>query len=237
MNISTDINRQVRLAGILYLAIILLGLWGELAVRGTLVVAGDAAATAERIAASPLLWRSGLVGDVLMQVLDVPVIVVFYLLLRPVNEGLALTATLLNLVQTAVLVAERGQLLTPLLISGDAGAVQAFSVAQQQAFSQLAIRLHAHGFGIGLIFFGFACLIRAFLIYRSGLMPGPIALLLGGAGFCYLVNSFALLLAPDIAAVLFPAVLLPALVGEASLCCWMMFRGIDLRRWRELRPL
>ena len=62
MNISTDINRQVRLAGILYLAIILLGLWGELAVRGTLVVAGDAAATAERIAASPLLWRSGLVA-------------------------------------------------------------------------------------------------------------------------------------------------------------------------------
>jgi len=35
----------------------------------------------------------------------------------------------------------------------------------QQAFSQLAIRLHAHGFGIGLIFFGFACLIRALTIY------------------------------------------------------------------------
>ena len=237
MNIPTDINRQVRVAGLLYLAIILLGLWGELAVRGTLVVAGDAAATAERIAASPLLWRSGLVGDLLMQVLDVPVIVVFYLLLRPVDEGLALTATLLNLVQTAVLVAERGQLLTPLLILGDAGAVQAFSVAQQQAFSQLAIRLHAHGFGIGLIFFGFACLIRAWLIYRSGLMPWPIALLLGGAGFCYLVNSFALLLAPDLAAALFPAVLLPAFVGEASLCCWMMFRGIDLERWRQMRRL
>jgi len=178
-----------------------------------------------------------LVGDLLMQVLDVPVIVVFYLLLRPVSESLALTATLLNLVQTAVLVAERGQLLTPLLISGDVSAVQAFSVAQQQAFSQLAIRLHAHGFGIGLIFFGFACLIRAWLIYRSGLMPWPIALLLGGAGFCYLVNSFALLLAPDLAAALFPAVLLPAFVGEASLCVWMMFRGIDLERWRQLRPL
>ena len=74
-------------------------------------------------------------------------------------------------------------------------------------------------------------------IYRSGLMPRPIALLLGGAGFCYLVNSFALLLAPDLAAALFPTVLLPAFVGEASLCCWMMFRGIDLERWRQMRRL
>ena len=38
MNTTMDINRQVRLAGLLYLAIILLGLWGEVAVRGTLVV-------------------------------------------------------------------------------------------------------------------------------------------------------------------------------------------------------
>ena len=191
----------------------------------------------ERIAASPLLWRSGLVGDLLMQVFDVPVIVVFYLLLRPVSEGLALTATLLNLVQTAVLVADRGQLLTPLLIPGDAGAVQAFSAAQQQALSQLSIRLHAHGFGIGLIYFGFASLIRAVLIYRSGLLPRALALLLGAAGLSYLVNSFVLLLAPDLAAALFPAVLLPALAGEVTLCGWMMFRGVNLGRWHQLEPL
>lgn len=236
MNTPLDIDRQVRLAGLAYLAIILLGLWGELAVRGTLVVPGDAAATAARIAASPLLWRSGLAGDLLMQVLDVPVIVVFYLLLRPVNEGLALTATLLNLVQTAVLVADRGQLLTPLLVLGDAGTVQAFSAAQLQELSRLAIRLHGHGFGIALIYFGFACLVRAVLIWRSGLLPRALGLLLGAAGLGYLINSFALLLAPAVAELLFPAVLLPALVGEVALCGWMLLRGIDQARWRQLNP-
>ena len=50
-------------------------------------------------------------------------------------------------------------------------------------------------------------------------MARAIALQLGGVGFCYLANSFALLLAPDLVAALFPAVLLPVLVGEASLCC------------------
>ena len=48
---------MARLAGVLYLAIILLGLTSELALRGALLVPGDAAATAERILAAPGLLR------------------------------------------------------------------------------------------------------------------------------------------------------------------------------------
>lgn len=51
-------QRDARLAGMLYLAIIVLGLFGELQVRGSLVVTGDAAATLAAIAASPGLWRA-----------------------------------------------------------------------------------------------------------------------------------------------------------------------------------
>ena len=98
-------QRYARIAGIFYLAIILLGMFGELYVRGTLVVSGDAAATSAAISASPLLWRAGIAGDLLMHVFDVPVTVVLYYLLRPVSRSLALLATLVNLVQTAVLVA------------------------------------------------------------------------------------------------------------------------------------
>ena len=100
---------------------------------------------AERIAASPLRWRGSLVGDLLMRVLDVPVIVVFYVLLRPVSEGLARTATLLNLVQTAVLVADRGQLLTPLLILGRRGHRARFLGRAAAATSRCAWRRRARG--------------------------------------------------------------------------------------------
>jgi flagellar biosynthesis protein FliR len=77
----------------MYLAIIGLGLFGEAAVRGSLVVAGDAAATASNIIASQSLWRTGIATDLLMHVLDVPLIVFFYLLLKPVSYPLALLAT------------------------------------------------------------------------------------------------------------------------------------------------
>ena len=91
-------QHYARFAGFIYLAIIVLGIFGELFVRGTLIVSGNVVATANAISASLLLWRAGIVGDLLMQALDVPMMVIFYLLLRPVSEGLALFAACMNLV-------------------------------------------------------------------------------------------------------------------------------------------
>lgn len=86
----------VRLGGLFYLAIIALGLFGELMVRGSLVVPADATVTAQNITAAPTLWGLGIVGDLTMQLLDIPVIVLFYLLFKRVNAGLNLAATFLT---------------------------------------------------------------------------------------------------------------------------------------------
>src|SRR4030095_5432341 len=53
------------------------------------------------------------------------------------------------------------------------------------------------------------------------------------AGVCYLVNSFALLIAPSLARALFPAILLPPFIGESALCLWLLFKGVDVPRWTE----
>lgn len=213
--------RELRLAGACYLAIIALGLSSEVAVRGSLVVAGDAAATARNIVAQPQLWRLGLGADLLMQLLDVPIIVLLWRLLRPIDEPLALTATLLNLVQTAVLVANRVQLLAAL----DALAMPAMSAAflpgQREGLALLATKLHAQGFGIGLVFFGAACLLRGALIAHSGVAPRLLGWGLVAAGGCYLLNSFAQLLAPAFAQHLYTEVLAPVLVGELAFAAWI----------------
>jgi hypothetical protein len=219
----------VRLAGVFYLAIIGLGLFGELVVRGSLVVAGDAAATAQHIAAAPSLWSLGIVSDLMMQVLDIPIIVVFYLLFKRVSAGLNLAATFFNLIQTAVLVANKLSLLIPLLLLSGAAYFNAFSSEQLAAWSYLAVRLHNYGFAVGLIFFGIACVIRSYLIIQSQLFPKFIGLMLGVAGICYLINSLALLLSSDIAGLLFPWIMMPVLIGELTLSLWMIFKGIYLQ--------
>ena len=47
----------------------------------------------------------------------------------------------------------------------------AFPPGQREALAMLAVQLHGQGFGIGLIFFGFACLIRGALIAHSCCLP------------------------------------------------------------------
>jgi len=221
----------VRWGGFAYLTVIALGLFGELAVRGTLVVPGDGLATLRQIAEQPTLWRLGMGGDLLMHLLDLPLILLFWLLLRPVSPGLALLATGFNLVQTAVLATNKLTLVAVALLSDDLASATATEPLGRLA--SLAIDLHGYGFGIGLLFFGVASILRGVLIVRSGFLPRVLGWGLTAAGVCYLINTAALLLAPPLAAALFPAILLPAFVGELSMGAWMLLRGIDITAWRQ----
>jgi hypothetical protein len=230
---ATSPQVHARIGGLLYLVIILAGALGELFIRGRLVVPGDAAATAGNILASTSLWRVGIVGDLVMHVCDVFVMWVLYLLLRPVNRNLALLNLLLNLIQTAVLVANKVILLVPLLLLGGADYLEAFDPAQLQAWSYFTIELHEYGFGIGLIFFGGVCLVEGHLIRTSRYLPRLIGVLMQIAGACYLINSFALLLAPDFEAHLFPAILMPCLVAELSLALWLLIKGVNVAEWHK----
>lgn len=226
--VETSPQVYARLAGVLYLIIISAGIFGELFVRNALFVPADPAATAHNIMGSQLLWRMGIAGDLVMHLCDIPLAVIVYVLLRPVSRNLALVAIIFGLVQTAVLVVNKLTLLTPLFLLGGAGYLKVFEPQQLQTLAYLAVKAHGFGFGVGLIFFGVNCLVVGYLIFRSGYLPRFIGVLMGIAGLCYLTNSFSGLLAPAFAATLFPAILVPALVGELSFCLWLLVKGVNL---------
>lgn len=230
---TTSPQHYARAAGIAYLIIIIAGFFGEMFVRNAIVVSGDAVATTNNIIASPLLWRIGIAGDLLMHVCDVIVILALYVLLKPVHRNLILLAVFFNLIQTASLVANKLNLMLPLFLTGNASYLGAFDQHQIEALSYLSIRTHAHGFGIGLIFFGFACLIVGYLVFKSGFLPRVIGVMMVVAGFCYIFNSFTLIIAPGLGAKLYPAILIPPFIGELSFCLWLIIKGVKVDAWRE----
>lgn len=226
-----NINKTARIGGILYLIIILTGMFGELFVRDKLIVSLDATASAANIMANQFLFRLGIAGDLIMHVCDVPLLVVIYILLRPVNKYLALTAVAFNLVQSAVLVASKLSLLNALFFLSPAEYLKAFEPQQLYALMYHSLKLEAYGFAAGLIFFGCACLIIGYLVVRSEYLPKAIGVMMQIAGVCYLINSFAMLLAPKLAAKLFPPILVPAFIAEVSLCLWLIFKGVNIETW------
>jgi hypothetical protein len=232
-SIETSPQVYARIGGLLYLINIAAGLFGEMFVRNALIVSGDAAATAHNIVASPSLWRLGIAGDLIMQISDVPLMLILYVLLRPVNRNLALLTILFDVIQTAVLVVNKVNLITPLLLLGNAGYLKAFAPEQLDALAYLSIALHGYGFGVGLIFFGCESLVTGFLIARSGYLPRMLGFAMQVAGVCYLTNSFALILAPALADAMFPFVLLPPFVAESAFCLWLLVKGVDMTKWNE----
>jgi hypothetical protein len=229
---QTSPQTYARIGGILYLLIIVVGAFGQIFVRGMLVVPGDPASTAQNIMASQSLWRIGIIGDILMHVFDIPVMVVLYLLLKPVNKKLAMLGVLFNLIQTAVLVANKLNLVMPLFLLGNADYLKVFEPRQLDVLAYLFVRAHDYGFSIGLIFFGFACLVYGYLLFKSSYFPKPLGILVTIAGLSYLVNSFTLILAPAYAERIFP-VLVFALLGELSFCLWLIMKGVNVPEWEK----
>ena len=222
-----------RIAGVCYLLIILLGIFGQIFVRGSLIVQGDAAATVSNIVESPLLWRIGIVGDIAIHLLDIPLMIILYLLLHVVHKPIALMALAFNMIQTAVLATNKLVLIVPLLMLGNKQH-DAFSAEQINAQIQLLIDLHNYGFGVGLIFFGFACLCYGYLIFTSGYLPKIIGSFMAVAGCCYLLNSAALILTPELSARVFPMLGL-CLMAELSFCLWLLIKGVNIPVWNELQ--
>jgi hypothetical protein len=222
-----------RIGGALYLIIIIVGLFGEAFVRDRLIVSGDADATAANILSHETLWRFHIAAELVLLICAVALLMILYLLLKPVSRDLALLALLTNVVSIALEAATTMYLLVALFPLGDAAYLKAFSREQLYAMASLSLKSHGYGFGVSLIFFGCFCLVIGYLIFRSGYFPRIIGVLMQIAGLCYLTNSFALILAPKLANRLFPAILLPAFAGEASLCLWLLVKGMDVAKWKE----
>lgn len=227
-----DAQRYARIAGALYLLIIVIGLLGETLVRNSLVVGGNAADTAQRILASEWLWRAGIAGQLVLLLCAVGLSLAWYVLLRPVNKNLTLLAMFFALVSLAVESVSALQLqgaLSPLLAAGHLG----IDPRQVQATAYLAIVGHAHAFAVALLFFGTECIIVGHLVRRSGYFPAPVGVLMQVAGLCYVANTFIMVLSPALHAVVFPAILAPCLLGESAFCLCLLFKGVDIAQWER----
>ena len=121
----------------------------------------------------------------------------------------------------------------PLLLLDNPAYLKSFDTQQLEALAYLSVRAHGYGFSIGLIFFGFECLIDGYLIRKSRYLPAFLGVLVQIAGLCYLINSFALIISPALAAQFSLTILIPPFVGELSICLWLIFKGVNSRKWNE----
>lgn len=217
-------SRLARRTGLAYLGIIATGIFAEFAVRGSLIVDDDPIATAENIAESPGLFGVGIGADVVMIALDVIVAFGLLGLLRHVNRRLAVTATVLRLIQGAVIAVNLVNLYRALGFARDA--VDGGTVLAGPAQDALdAVERHALGYDAGLIAFGLSCLVLAWLLVAGNLVPRLLAYGMGVTGVIYLVGSFAALFASGASSIIEPLYAI-CLVVELAFAIRLVTRGL-----------
>ncbi|HZV76773.1 MAG TPA: DUF4386 domain-containing protein [Candidatus Babeliales bacterium] len=230
---SRSPQSTARLAGLFYLITSLTGGFAELFVRGRVFFPTDAVATAHSILASEPFYRLGFVADIIGGVAYTVVTLLLYELLRPVSRSLSLLAAFFSLVGIAIGGIDALGHLAPLLLLKGAPYLKVFNTGQLQAMALLALKLHAQGYLICLVFFGFYELMLGYLIFRSNFLPRALGVLVSIAGLAFVTNSLTAFLAPSLAHILSVYMLALDGIGEISLMLWLLVLGVNVAKWEQ----
>ena len=193
--------------------------------EASLVVPGDAAATARAILENETLWRLGLAVHLLYLVPAMSVNVIVSGFFRSTEPMLARLALVFGVAAVTVEAVALVYLYVPLAVIENGGALLA-ALEDGPALIYLATRLFATGFGFSLLLFAGFCVLIGVLILRSRLVPRAIGAMMIVAGICYVVNTLALIVSPGFFTLINPAILLPIVLAELSLALWLLVKGI-----------
>ena len=216
-----------RIAGLLYLIVIATGLFAEIFVRQAFKVSGDALTTANNIQTSEMLFRLGVVADIVNFICGLPCVLIIYFLFKRVNKFLLQLALIFVIIQTAIIAVNLLNQTLPLLILGNNAYLKSFQPNQLATLSQLSLNIQVVGYAIGLVFFGFYCLLVGFVIFKSKMVPKFLGILYIISGIGYLINSFTMLLSKGFENPIFSYVAIPIFIGELSFSLWLLIKGID----------
>ena len=224
-----SLKKAARTAGFWYLLMAITGPIGLLYVPSKLIVPGDATATASNIEASELLFRIGIVSNLVCQIAFIFLVLALYRLLKGVNQQHASLMVALVLVAVPIAFLNMLNPLAALLLLSDEGFLTVFEPDQLHALVMVFLNLQEHGNIIAEIFWGLWLFPFGWLVFKSGFFPKILGVLLIIACFGYLVHSLTFLLFPHYEAIVSSYAAVPEAIGELSMVLWLLIKGVNVQ--------
>jgi len=220
-------NNPGRVAGILYLVGAITAPFSLIYLPRTLVVPGDATATANHVRASETLVRMGIASEVIVSIVFIFVALTLYRLFRGIDEKHALAMLTLLLLSVPISLLNVLNELAALILASGADFLSVFDKRQLDALVMLFLRLHGQGLVVAGIFWGLWLFPFGILVMRSGFIPRVLGIFLILAGFPYLASAITTLVLPQYAYLSrFLAVLA---AGELPIIFWLLIRGAKVQ--------
>ena len=226
----TSLSKDARVAGLLYIMASVVG-FGRLGyIPNALFVHGNAAATANNIAAHESVFRLGFASELLGGVLWLFVPLALYRLLKGVDQGLAILMVILgSLMQVPLFFVNIVTDGAALMFAHGADFLSVFDKAQRDAFVRLFLNLHHQLDLANMIFWGLWLLPFGLLVFRSRFLPRFLGVWLMLACFAWMVLSFTGFLLPASEDTVY-AITQPIVLGEVVTMLWLVIMGAKEQR-------
>jgi hypothetical protein len=193
-------------------------------VPSKVIVHGNAAATANNIAASETLFRLGIAGELIGQAGFIFVALTLYDLLKGVNRRHASLMVILIVVSIPIAFLNELNSIAALVLVRGADFLSIFEKPQRDALAMLFLNLHYYGFVVAEIFWGLWLFPLALLVYRSRFLPRFLGVWLAIAGFAWVILSLTGVLLPQYQDKV-DTYSQPAFFGEIALMFWLLIKG------------
>jgi Domain of unknown function (DUF4386) len=226
-SIDESQRKAARVAGFAYLFTFATVVFAQFRIHDRLIVDRNAAETARNILAHERLFRIGIACDLFFSVGTVVLLAALYVILKPVNRGVALLAAFWRLVYALMWVLMTLNLLDALRLLRGADYLQAFDAERLQALATLYLRARFDQYYVGLLFAGLASTACGYLWFKSNYIPKPLAAWgVLSSVFCA-ACTFAFIISPNFSSVVnlwwFDT---PMGIFDLATSFWLLFKGL-----------
>jgi Domain of unknown function (DUF4386) len=224
---STYSNKKLaRIAGAVYLVVVLTGIFSLAYVPSKLIVSDNAAVTFQNISNSETLFRLHIVSAIICYTAFLFLPFVLYRLLNFVNKNVAIGMVALAVVSVPISLISWNHKTAVLTLMESADYLKVFDMSSLHAQVMLQLKYYSNGTKIASVFWGLWLLPFGYLVFKSGILPRIFGVLLMAGCFGYLINFGGNFLFDGYANLSFSNyVSLPASMGEIGICLWLLVMG------------
>src|SRR5438552_9950995 len=225
--IDNSQRTAAKVAGVAGLLGFGLVVFGNYVLLEPLVIPRNAADTARNILAHQMQFRVALTCFIAYGIGAIVLLTALYVILAPVNRGLALAGALFRLVFAMVWLVAPLNRLAALRLLGDASYLKVFEPDRLQALARVQLAGSFDDYYVGLPFFGMAATVCAYLWLKSQYIPRGLSIFgVIGSSWCVFC-AFVYLIFPDFNKIVNDYIFdSPMALFELAVSVWLLVKGL-----------
>ncbi len=227
-------NKKARIAGILYLLLIISGFTYLVYIPSELIDLKNATKTIENIRSSELLFRLGIVTAICSSLIFMLLPLALYSLLKSVHKVFAKFMVLFALISIPISFVNILNKFSVLTLINKSEYAEKVGQTEWQTQVMLYLENYNNGIEILQIFWGLWLLPFGYLVYKSGFIPKILGVFLMAGCFGYLITFFGGFLYSDFNKTIISDIVgFPAPIGEIGICLWLLIMGTNKINFRK----